>query len=307
MIYTADKNQQTDSAYHTLVRHIPCKYDIVMVNWAENFVFNDALLGLKDYILICYCEYGWNVDLTESHIWGENSDKFYRYYNGDWVKFDNWVKENKPRLILKRELLAKDVSDTVKPIDYTTHLEPIPLQSEAEFNARPITACYYFGRSHEGRLKAHASIWEGASKYGYSVCDNIYYFNGFMQHQDGRKYISMYIPHYQRHPIEQVLTINGMAKIGLAPMGAGQKTFRHSEVSANSVMLMWRDDLAWGAEWVNGFNCFKCEPGEEVELIEELVKHDGLYEVYKNGVETWNKYRTQNYINDYILPIINNV
>lgn len=309
MIYTADKNEQTDSAYHTLVKHISYKNDIVMVNWAENFVFNERLLEVKDYILICYCEYGYDWDMSKSgsHIWGHNSEYFPRYYTGEWVKFDNWVKENKPRLILKRELLAKDVSDTVKPIDYTTHLEPVPLQSEAEFNARPITACYYFGRSHEARLKLHASVWEGATKYGYSVCDNIYYFNGFMQFQDGRKYVSMYIPHYQRHPIETVLAINGMAKFGLAPFGAGQKTFRAAEVSANAIMIMWRDELAWGAEWVNGLNCFKCDPGEEVELIEELNKCEGLYEVYKNGVATWDKYRTEKYLNNYLLPLINNL
>jgi hypothetical protein len=152
----------------------------------------------------------------------------------------------------------------------------VPIQTEEQFNARPISACYYFGRSHEGRLMAHASIWEGATKHGYSVCDNIYYFNGFMQFQEGRKYVSMYIPHYQRHPIEDVLVINGMSKIGFAPFGAGQKTFRAAEVSINSVMLMWEDNLFWAENWVHGVNCIKCKQGDEVETIEKW-HNSGLF------------------------------
>src|SRR5690348_2057631 len=113
MIYTADKNQTADSAYHTLVKHINSKYPIVMVNWVENFVFNEELLNIKDYVLCCYSEEGWDIPIIDSHIWGKNSDKFPRYNNGDWVKFDNWVKENSPRLMLKRELLSKDVTDKI--------------------------------------------------------------------------------------------------------------------------------------------------------------------------------------------------
>jgi len=316
MVILANKNNEIDSAYHTLVKHIETDKTIVMVSWAENFQFNEQLLSIKDYILVCYCEYGYDHDFgkTGTHIWGCNSVKFPRYYKGDWIKFDDWVKKTPPSLIFKREFIKDDFTInyshnlvTIKPIDYTTNLDPIPLQSEEDFNSRPITACYYFGRSHEGRLKTHASIWEGATKYGYSVCDNMYYFNGFMNFQEGRKYVSMYIPHYQRHPIETVLSINGMAKIGFAPMGAGQKTFRAAEVSCNSVMLMWNDNLAWGYDWVNGVNCFKCNPGEEVELIETLINSMGiLYDVYKKGVENWNKYRTTNYISNYINPIIKN-
>lgn len=76
-VIVADKNQTTDAAYHTLVKHINSKYPIVMVNWVENFEFNPALVGVKDFILICYCEYGWDWDLQKSgtHIWGVNSKK----------------------------------------------------------------------------------------------------------------------------------------------------------------------------------------------------------------------------------------
>jgi len=304
-IILADNNGQVDSAYHTLVRHIQSSIPIVMISWVENFVFNPELLKIKDYILICFCEYGYDAVLTDTHLWGNNSEKFTRYYTGDWVKFDDWVKENPPKLILKRELLKKDVSEKVQPIDYAATTQSIPIQSEEEFYHRPLSACYYFGRSHEGRLEIHSDIWKGATVYGYSVCDNIYYFNGFIQHESGKKYFSAHIPHYQRHPIEEVLIINGLAKIGIAPFGAGQKTFRSQEVSSNSVMLMWEDNLAWGIEWVHGFNCLKCKIGEEVEIIEKWIKDPALYSIYLEGVKTWDRYRVGRYISEYINPIIN--
>jgi len=68
MIFLADRGEQADSAYHTLIKHINSKYPIVMVNWCENFVFNDELLKIKDYCLICFCEESWNLELTKTHI-----------------------------------------------------------------------------------------------------------------------------------------------------------------------------------------------------------------------------------------------
>jgi len=307
MIIIADKNGCADSSYHTLVRHINSPIPIVMVSWAEDFIFNDALLEVKEYVLICFCEYGYDWDLTKSgsHIWGKNSENFPRYYNKDWVTFDKWVKENQPKILFKRELLKKDVSSVVRPIDYPAIISPIPIQSEEEFNNRPISACYYFGRSHEDRLRLHSDIWKGATQFGYSVCDNIYYFDGFMQHESGKKYVSMHIPHYQRHPIENIIAITGLSKIGIAPFGAGQKTFRTTEVSANSAMLMWENDLAYSFDWVDGVNCIMCRPGDEVETIEEFTKTNELYPIYLKGVETFDKYRVGRYISEYLEPIIN--
>lgn len=304
MIIIANNTGEIDSAYHSLVKHIPTDIPIVMVSWSGNFVFNEELLSLKpkEFIVVDFIEMGWDYDFTN-----HTPENYYNRFMGEeWKKFHDWAYSCEPLLCFKREL----DSETAKipgyyPIDYPATVEPIPVQSEVEFNARPISAAYYFGRSHEARLSLHASIWSGATKYGYSVCDNIYYFNGFMQNEAGKKYVSMNIPHYQRHPIENLLTINGMAKIGIAPHGAGVKTFRAAEVSCNSVMLLWEDNLSWAYPWVHGINCLKCKPSEEVETIEKWVNDERLYSIYCEGVKTWEKYRTENYINNYILPIIN--
>lgn len=298
MIIIADRNGTTDAAYHTLVKHLRVDLPIVMVSWAENFIFNEELLNIKDYCLVCYCEYGYDHDFskTGTHIWGKNSENFPRYYNRGWIAFDNWVKNNPPKIVFKRELLQKDRTESILPIDYPATFPAIPIQSEEEFNNRPVSGFMYFGRSHEDRLRLHSDIWRNASKYGYSVCDNIYLFEGFMANESGKKYISVHVPHYERLPLENILYINGKSKIGVVPFGAGQKTFRAAEVSANAVMLMWEDDLAWQEDWTSGVNCLKCKPGMEVEAIEKYVNDPILYQIYQRGVETWKQYHVGNYI-----------
>lgn len=305
-IILADKNGNVDSAYHTLIKHIKSPVPIVMVSYLDDFVFNEELLSLKpkEFIVIDFIEMGWDYDYSNHTI-----ENYYKRFKGDeWKKFNDWAYNCQPLICFKRELdIATSKIQGYYPIDYPAVVEPIPIQSKEEFNARPLSAAYYFGRSHEGRLAIHASIWNGATKYGYSVCDNIYYYNDFMHHERGKKYVSMNIPHYVRHPIETVLKINGAAKIGIVPFGAGIKTFRAAEVSSNSVMLMWEDNLSWAYEWKHGFNCIKCKQGEEVGTIEKWANDEKLYSIYCEGVKTWDKYRTENYINNYINPILNSI
>jgi len=128
-----------------------------------------------------------------------------------------------------------------------------------------------------------------------------------MANESGKKYVSMHIPHYQRHEINDLLKINGMAKIGIAPFGAGIKTFRNAEVCSNSVMLLWENDLSWAFDWVHGINCLKCEIGKEVETIEEWTNKptNELYKIYLEGVKTFGKYRLENYI-PHLENLINN-
>lgn len=304
-VIIANATGEIDSAFHSLIRHIQSSVPIVMVSSSNNFVFNEELHSLngKDFILVDFKELGWDYNWSKHTL-----ESYHNKFRGDeWKKFHEWI-YLKPLIGFIRELdIPTSRLEGLFPIDYPTTIEPIPIQSEEKFNSRPLSACYYFGRSHEGRLKLHSSIWGGASRYGYSVCDNIFYFNGFMQYESGKKYFSANIPHYQRHPIQEVLAINGMAKIGIVPHGAGIKTFRATEVSANAVPLLWEDNLAWSYEWVHGVNCLRCMPGKEVETIEEWVNKPELYQIYKNAVETCDKYRVQNYINNYIYPIINSI
>jgi len=201
MIIVADKNDRTDSVYHTLLKHINSKYPIVIVSWVEDFVFNDALLDVKDYALVCFCEYGWNYTIEDSHIWGSNTNKNGygdgRYKGAEWDKFDNWVKQNPFKLMLKRELLKKDVTDKIKPIEYPYSGDLWHTQLRPDFNNRPINVFQSWGRSNENRIRIHGEIWLHAFHKGFQPCDNIYLFNEYMHHErNGEKWVTLWIPHY---------------------------------------------------------------------------------------------------------------
>lgn len=305
MIITADKNEVCDSAYHSLIRHINSPIPIVMVSWAENFVFNDALLEIKDYVLICFCEYGWNHKLTESHIWGENSEKFPRYYNKDWVTFDKWVKENPTKMLFKRELLKKDVSDTIKSIEYPCIIERRTQDTKEQFRSRRLSVFQYWGRSNEHRLRIHGEIWLHAYKKGFSVCDNIFYIPSFLEQEQGEKWATLWIPHWARMDVEKLMFCNGNSKLSLSWEGAGNKCFRSAEAPVNSVMVMHKNDLAWTFPWDES-NCILAEHGKEIEGIEDALNDEYLYNVYLEGVQNCDKYRLENYI-PHIEKIINSV
>jgi hypothetical protein len=303
MVIIADKNGQADSAYHTLVRHIKSELPIVMVSWAEKFEFNPKLLDIKDFILICFCEYGYDANLVDTHIWGRNSDKFPRYYNGGWIEFDNWVKDNPPKLLLKRELLKKDVSDLVKPIEYGCLIDEYPVHSEVEFNSRQISAFQYWGRSNEHRVRIHSEIWLHAYKKGFQPCDSFYYVPQYLNQEQGEKWITLWIPHWARMDINNLMPINGNSKLSLSWPGAGFKCFRTSEAPVNSVMVMYKNDFCFSYDW-NESNCILVEPGKEIEGIEKALKNPNLYTIYLEGLKTVDKYRPHNYI-PFLEKIIN--
>jgi len=303
MVIIANKTGEIDSAYHTLVKHINSPLPIVMVSWSENFVFNDELFGLHDYVLVCFCEYGWDVNLSDTHIWGVSSEKFPRYYNKGWIKFDNWVKENPPILMFKRELLKKNVTEKTLPIEYPCVIPRWMEDTEERFNERLISCFQYWGRSNECRLRIHGDIWHHATKKGFSVCDNIYYVGKFLQEEQGEKWVTLNIPHWARIDINQLMPTNALSKLSLSWPGAGFKCFRNTEAPVNSVMVMHKNDFAWTYDW-NETNCVLVEPGKEMEGIDAALNNPNLYEIYKAGVENCNKYRLDNYI-PYLESLIN--
>lgn len=308
MIIVADKMDRTDGPAHTMLQKVNSELPIVLVSRVDGFVFNDALLSLagKDWVLFDFVENGWNWQMEESHIWGKNTSNF-DFFNGDeYKKLDEFIKNNPPVVSFVRELLKADASDKVVPIQYPCWHEVPQVQSREEFNARLFEVFYSWGLSHEHRKTIHGDIWQKSGKYGYSVCDNIFYVNSFLSNESApRKWLTMNIPHYARQPMEIIVQVNGMAKISFSPPGAGRSCFRSAESPINSVMLMLEDDIKWSHDWEHGVNCIKCKQGEEVETAIEWLAKDQLYDVYVAGVENCKNYQLDNYVKNYIEPILN--
>ncbi len=310
IIFTVDK-KRNDGVGFSLVQQLNVNIPIVFVSLSEDLDFNTDVLSLagQPYCLIDFTEMSWSWNMEETHIFGNNTDKFPQVFHMDkWKVFDDFVKANPPTITFCRELLYKDQTETLLPISYPCFISPIPIQSKEEFNNRKLEMFYSFGISHEYRKDLQGQIWQQSGKYGYAVCDNLYLLQAFLEHEPNpHKWLSVHIPHWARQPIEVITERNGWAKISVSIAGAGRNCFRHSESPVNSVMLMWDDGMAWHQkDWVHGFNCLKCKQGTEIDTIVQWLHNrpNELYDIYVNGVNTITKFRFNIYLS-YLENLIN--
>lgn len=309
MIATPDINGQMDGSVLRIASGINSPYPIVPITRIEGFKFNPDLLSLDKYVLLDYSELYWNSENTDTHLFGKNTSDYPEQFPGDdWKRFDDFVKEQPPVIYFKRELLNKDRSDFIHPIDYPCWVEPPPVQSKDDFNKRPLEVFFFWGRSHEERVRLHSDIWSNSSRNGASVNDNIYQIQNFLAEESNpKKWVTLYMPHYSRIDISNLLGINGLSKLSVSLFGAGRKCFRTTgESPVNSLMVMQKSESCYTYEWEHGVNCLMFpETKVDVTLLDEFLKRDDLYEIYCKGVETVNKYKIHDYVNNYILPIIN--
>ena len=297
MVIVADRKSRTDGPMFKMVEQINCSVPVVLMARTAGYRFNEDLLSLDKYVLVEASEMGWDWQLTETHRWGFNTEKFPQFEDEEYKKFDDWVAASPPVLTFTREVLKKDVTETHIPIDYPCWYSVLDPVSEKEFNGRPISSFFFWGRSHEARVKLHGRMWTEATEKGFSICDNLAFLDKFLLEEQGRKIVSVNIPHYSRIDIKQLLAVNNLSKTSIAMPGAGWKTFRHCESSFNSVMIKWADELAWSFPWVDLSNCLDTVEGDEINEIQGAITRDvNLYEIYKAGLANCKRYQIDNYI-----------
>ena len=59
-VISAAKSGEVDPVWYNLLKEVNSDYPIVPVTKIENYVFNDELLKLDKWVLVCILEYGWN-------------------------------------------------------------------------------------------------------------------------------------------------------------------------------------------------------------------------------------------------------
>jgi len=218
MIYSPDVNNNMDGSVLRIANQINSPIPIVPITRIEGFRFNPDLLNLGKYILLDYSELYWNSENIDTHLFGKNTSDFPDQFPGEeWKKFDDFVRDNPPAIYFKRELLNKDKGGIVHPIDYPCWVEPPPIQGKSDYNNRQVSVFYYWGRSHEERVRLHGDIWANSSRNGASICDNLFYFNEFMkEEQNPKKWVTLNIPHYGRTDISNLLAVNGLSKLSVS-------------------------------------------------------------------------------------------
>lgn len=325
-IITGGSPLHSDGVMHKLMSMVESELPCLLLNRVEDLQFNEEVLQLdgKDFIVCDVIENGWNVRLADTVIVGYNTDTLFK--TDGWLRLDSFLRQNKPKKYLKRELLAKNVTDVIVPVEYPNWQPDYLLQSREEFENRPISAFNYWGRSHEARLMLQGEMWKHAVKNGYSVCDNIYQFNEFMYHEkEAKKLVSFHMPFYSRVDITALMKINKMSKLSISLPGCGIKCFRSTgESIVDSVVVLPEDNLSYSKRFIHGVNCVKFYAHDvtgledewdvmgavEAALSKKVLTADylevaDLYNIYVEGKKLADWYRADNYIKNYLEPLIN--
>lgn len=292
--------------WDTLLRFLPLTGSekdadavVVPVCNQENYKFNTALLNVrKPVVLMDYTEYGWDAG-DKPNVLGTGAFRNFPTLNTEeWEKLDTWICTRPPALHFKRELFQRDVNPHLLPIEFPCRIPAPPIQTKAEFDARPIEVFHFWGLSNPARQAWHGNVFIEAHDYGIHVVDG--------WDQDGpfvvRTWATIHTPWYNRKPIEEVMRWNCHSKFSISLAGAGQKCFRHSESPVGSIMSTPSDILAWSFPWEEGYNCAAL-----ICPCEDILAQYGLrslYDIYLESQKNIENYRSKTYIDSYIIPSI---
>jgi hypothetical protein len=312
-----DKSRIDGSIQCNLLNHFPeivtslAAADLVIlpISFFHDYKFNPKIYDIaeagKPYVFMDWLEYEWCYfnEKNETHLFGKNTLDC-RWLNPNWHPLHEWMRNHPPLVYFKRELLANDVSDTVKPIEWQCYLADMPMQSEDEFNARPLEVFFNWGFSNPMRPTLHSKIFE-AMNHGIGVISEASQFEPFIRdHPHARAWMTVFAPWFSRVSITDLLFYQRRAKLSVSLPGCGVKCFRHAESPCESIMALPEDDLAWGIPWVHEDNCIRLRPDRVFEDLNAATKRGDLYQIYKRSQETIARYRGPAYVRDYLLPII---
>lgn len=318
-IQSPDARGTIDPPVHKILRQIPGivesahEADIVLVPITRlpDFKFNPEIHRMhKPWVLVDFVELGWEWDQRQSHFWGQNSDDFKCFDSNrkEWGEFDCFVGTCPPDLVLMRELLKKDVSERVQPIDYLCYGFIPPPQRKEQFDARPIQILNYWGRSSEHRMDLHGKFFQRARTAlwgGYEVVTQFDHIRPALQNLKGAKLIaSIHTPWYARTLMELIFSYQELAKVSVAMPGDGVKTFRDAEASINAVMAKPADNLARAYPWddSNSLVLPFAGVGDPASKIWEESHLLALYDIYVAGIQNACRYTPDHYVKNHILP-----
>jgi hypothetical protein len=274
---------------------------VVPVFYKPNYRFSPQLLAIKKkVILMDFTEFCWDAGYKNNVFGTRMTHQFGHLAGEEWAKLDEWVRANPPAVHFKRELFAAGRLPGLYPIEFPCRIPAEPLQSKADFEARPIEVFNCWGLSHPHRQQLHGSIFCNAHDCGINVMDT-WPADG---RYEKRNWVTILSPHYARVPLEKVMEYNCRSKISVSLPGAGIKCFRSAEAPVDSIMALEEDKLSWSFPWVDGVNCVRLKPDQLFHTLETATRRGDLYEIYRASQETIDQYRSARYAREYVAPII---
>src|ERR1700727_428406 len=288
---------------------------VVPVTRLDHYRFSDELrrrVERKPYVIVEFSEFFWDFSFEISHIWGRNMLEFpWFQQNPHWANLDQLVREKPPVMMWQRELLKKDVSPVLQPIEWLALDNVENPQSKDDFYCRPVEVLHTWGRSHEARVQLQGDIWKGASYYGYDAVGQYDYLDEYVK-RGMRIWGAIHVPDTKRAPMSTFYHWARRSKIVTSWPGCGFKSVRHGEAPCTSIMALPKNSLAWTYEWVHGENCCMVDIGTGIETLQvnavpqlyEFLKRDDLHSIYLAGLETAAKYRPNHFYPNHWIPTV---
>jgi len=280
---------------------------VVPISFYPDYTFNQELrsVGQRPWVMIDFTEYGssWN-QAARTHLFGGTAETPANLLeNGQWGVLHAFAAEKPPAAYFKRELLHRDRSERVHPVEFPCSLPPSVTNRKEDFDARPIEVFNCWGYSHASRPRLHGDIFHGMATHGLEVLSDWEQVNHLVPGK--RNWVSIYSPWFVRKNIGQILSVQDKSKISVSLPGAGTKCFRSAESPLNSIMALPFDDLAWSYPWVDGLNCLRLTQGGEFTDLELFAASGAAtHAIYVESQENLDRYRSRRYVNEYILPTI---
>ena len=304
-----------DGPVDFILRHLPqenkassieqCDVVIVPITHFHWFKFSDENMDKvkgKKWVLMDYSEFGWDWNQETSCLWGQSMLDCQKFGESeDYRKFDQFVRENPPILTFQRELLQKDRTDKLIPIEYTSHLQELGAQTNDEFLKRPLEVSYYWGRSSEDRVVVQGEIFQLAAKRGFDVLTQFNFVEpAIKDNPSSKKWLAVFAPHYSRLDVNEVQPIIRKSKVTIVMPGCGVKTFRHGESCGDAIMAMPDNNLAWSYPWISGENCLGLG-GLSIALCDHLEDEVRLCNIYRSAMENARNYRIDTYLRRWVV------
>ena len=306
-VISPDAARRVDPPVSRFLQTLPQGRDIAVVpiTRLDGFQFRDELRGTlegKPWVLLDFSEFGPEWDQQTSHLWGRDR-LAHGWFGGDeWAKLDAFIREHPPLITFQRELLLKDVSDTMQPVEYLNYSAPIQAETEDQFNARPIDVFFQWGLSNPYRPHLHGEIFKHSQRLGYDVCSQLDHLDRCIARKDRPSiWAVIHTPHYARVSNDETIRWFGKSKVVIAAPGCGAKTFRHGEIN-NSIIAMRSDKLAYSVN-----QCGIALGDAPVDALWGAVRGrdaDYLYRTYLLNHAAADSLRPARYVPEYIIPEI---
>lgn len=316
VIESPDAGKRIDPPVHRILQHLPKsgsghRVTVVPITRLEDFRFDLRIDG--PWVLVDFTEFGWDWSQEKGHLWGVDRLDHEWFKGDEWRKMDDFILKNPPILTFQRELLKKDASPKILPIEYLNYSPFTTPDTKEQFEARPIDVLFNWGRSHESRPRLHADIFRQSSYLGYSVVSEWSHIEPQLRERNNGVWCAIHTPHFARIDVLDAIQWFNKAKVVVALNGCGAKTFRHGEIP-NSIIALPQDRLAWSV--LGEANCLRLDTGiggasithdrdaVEVRQLDVALKHPDLYQLYRASVRAADAMRPPNYVPDYIVQKI---